>query len=150
VQDAGAVDAVRQQKRGDIDVGAAVVDADEGGGGPRGVAAVDEQQGVADVEVPALGLHQAVLVVAGHRGGLAELFTEDCQAEIYRRQIEIVDRASYVRGFCPWLLYDFRTERRQTRFQQGWNRKGLIVEDKATKKLAFDVLARHYHALLNA
>jgi beta-glucuronidase len=87
---------------------------------------------------------------AGHRGGVGELFTEDCQAEIYRRQIDIVGRVPYVRGFCPWLLYDFRTERRQTRFQRGWNRKGLIAEDKATKKLAFDVLARHYHALRNA
>ena len=88
--------------------------------------------------------------LAGHRGAMGGLFTEDCQAEIYRRQIEIVGRVPYVRGFCPWLLYDFRTERRQTRFQRGWNRKGLIAEDKATKKLAFDVLARHYHALRNA
>jgi len=85
--------------------------------------------------------------LAGHRGAVGELFTEDCQAEIYRRQIEIVGRAAYVQGFCPWLLYDFRTERRQTRFQRGWNRKGLIAEDKATKKLAFDVLAGHYRAL---
>jgi beta-glucuronidase len=52
-----------------------------------------------------------------------------------------------VQGFCPWLLYDFRTERRQTRFQRGWNRKGLIAEDKTTKKLAFDVLAGYYRAL---
>jgi beta-glucuronidase len=85
--------------------------------------------------------------LVGHRGAVAELFTEDCQAEIYRQQIEIVGRARYVRGFCPWLLYDYRTERRQTRFQRGWNRKGLIAEDKATKKLAFDVLADHYRAL---
>jgi beta-glucuronidase len=34
--------------------------------------------------------------LAGHRGGVEELFTEDCQAEIYRRQIGIVGRASYV------------------------------------------------------
>ena len=88
--------------------------------------------------------------LAGHRGEVGELFTEDCQAEIYRRQIEIVGRVPYVQGFCPWLLYDFRSERRQTRFQQGWNRKGLIAEDKATKKLAFDVLARHYRALRDA
>jgi beta-glucuronidase len=84
--------------------------------------------------------------LAGHRGGIHELFTEDCQAEIYRRQLEIVGRAAFVQGFCPWLLYDFRTERRQNRFQHGWNRKGLIAEDKVTKKLAFEVLARHYHA----
>ncbi len=85
--------------------------------------------------------------LAGYRGRVDELFTEECQAEIYRRQIEIVGRASYVRGFCAWLLYDFRSERRQTRFQRGFNRKGLIAEDKATKKLAFEVLAEHYRTL---
>lgn len=85
--------------------------------------------------------------LAGHRGATTELFTEDCQADIYRRQIDIVGRAPYVQGFCPWLLYDYRTERRQTRFQRGWSRKGLVAEDKTTRKLAFDVLAGHYRAL---
>ncbi len=85
--------------------------------------------------------------LAGHRGGVAELFTEDCQAEVYRRQLEIIGRSDIVQGFCPWLLYDYRTERRQTRFQRGWNRKGLIAEDKATRKLAFEVLAGHYRGL---
>ena len=85
--------------------------------------------------------------LAGHRGSPATLFTEDHQAEVYRRQLEILARAPYVRGICPWILYDFRTERRQTRFQQGWNRKGLIAEDKQTKKLAFEVLAAHYRGL---
>ena len=42
------------------------------------------------------------------------------------------------------LLDEYRTERRQTRFQRGFNRKGLIAEDKATKKLAFALLAGHY------
>lgn len=81
---------------------------------------------------------------AGHRGRADELFTEDCQAEIFRRQLEIVEAAPYVQGFVPWLLYDYRTERRQTRFQRGWNRKGLIAADKTTRKLAFGVLAEHY------
>jgi beta-glucuronidase len=85
--------------------------------------------------------------LAGYRGRGDELFTEDCQAEIFRRQLAIVDTAEYVQGFCPWVLYDYRTERRQTRFQKGWNRKGLIGADKATRKLAFDVLADHYGRL---
>jgi beta-glucuronidase len=89
--------------------------------------------------------------LAGHRGGPRELFTEDCQAEIFRRQFEIITRAPWLRGFCVWLLYDFRSARRQTRFQRGFNRKGLVAEDKATKKLAFDVVAEHYrgHHQLN-
>jgi beta-glucuronidase len=85
--------------------------------------------------------------LAGHRGGTRELFTEDCQADIYRHQFAIIARAPWLRGFCPWLLYDFRSARRQTRFQRGFNRKGLIAEDKRTKKLAFAVIAEHYARL---
>ena len=84
--------------------------------------------------------------LAGHRGGERELFTEDCQAHFYRRQIELIDRAPYVCGMTPWLLYDFRSERRQTVFNQGFNRKGLIAEDKRTRKLAFDVLSAFYRS----
>lgn len=82
--------------------------------------------------------------LAGHHGGDRQLFTEECQAVFYRQQIALVSQAPYVRGFCPWLLYDFRTERRQTGFQRGFSRKGVIAEDKATKKLAFHVLAEWY------
>ena len=84
---------------------------------------------------------------AGHHGGDRQLFTEECQAEFFRRQVAVVAPADYVRGFCPWLLYDFRTERRQTGFQRGFSRKGLIAEDKSTKKLAFDVLRECYEVL---
>ncbi len=88
--------------------------------------------------------------LAGHHGPVAEMFTEEHQAEVYRRQWEIVSRASYISGFCPWILYDYRSERRQTRYQRGFNRKGLIAEDKTTRKLAFGVLAGHYHGLIRA
>jgi hypothetical protein len=56
-------------------------------------------------------------------------------------------RTPYVRGFAAWLLYDFRSERRQTGFQRGFNRKGLIAEDKVTAKPAFHVLAALYLSL---
>ena len=84
--------------------------------------------------------------LAGHHGPLTELFTEEKQADIHRQQLAILDRVPYLRGYIPWVLYDYRTERRQTRFQRGYNRKGLIAEDKATKKLAFALLAAHYAA----
>ena len=85
--------------------------------------------------------------VAGLRGGERELFTEDCQAAILSRQFEILASASWLRGTFPWLLYDFRTERRQTRYQKGWSRKGLIAEDKTTRKLAFTTLQQVYRTL---
>ncbi|MFA9440818.1 glycoside hydrolase family 2 protein [Uliginosibacterium sp. sgz301328] len=82
--------------------------------------------------------------VAGLRGGRRDLFSEDCQADIYREQIERIGKAPYVKGLCPWILYDFRSERRQTGYQSGYNRKGLIAEDRRTRKAAFDVLAAFY------
>ena len=85
--------------------------------------------------------------LAGHHGGEGEFFTEECQAYVYEQQIAHLARAPYVCGITPWLLYDFRSERRQTVFNQGFNRKGLIAQDKKTRKLAFEVLARHYRAL---
>ncbi|MBM3521626.1 MAG: glycoside hydrolase family 2 [Alphaproteobacteria bacterium] len=89
----------------------------------------------------------------GHRAAGRVLFTEDWQAEFYRRQCALIERTSYVRGLAAWLLYDFRTERRQTGFQRGFNRKGLIAADKATRKLAFAELAaiyRHWAATRGA
>jgi beta-glucuronidase len=82
----------------------------------------------------------------GHRSVGRVLFTEDWQAEFYRQQWAALMEAPYVRGLCAWLLYDFRSERRQTSFQQGFNRKGLIAEDKTTKKAAFHALAELYRA----
>ncbi len=73
----------------------------------------------------------------GHRGAGRVLFTEDWQAEFYRQQLQRISTTPYVRGIAAWLLYDFRTQRRQTGFQKGFNRKGLIAEDKETRKLAF-------------
>ncbi len=81
---------------------------------------------------------------AGLRGDKRQLFTEDCQAEIYRQQIAILEKFSYIQGICPWVLYDFRSERRQTSFQKGYNRKGLIAEDHQTRKQAFKILADFY------
>ena len=69
------------------------------------------------------------------------LFSEDWQARFLEEQIRRLSAISYVAGVAVWLLYDFRSERRQTSFQRGFNRKGLVAEDKATKKLAFGRLA---------
>jgi beta-glucuronidase len=80
----------------------------------------------------------------GYRGSGRILFTEDWQAEFYRQQFSRIAATPYSTGLAAWLLYDFRTERRQTGFQKGFNRKGLIEADKKTKKRAFDALATCY------
>jgi beta-glucuronidase len=81
---------------------------------------------------------------AGHHGREDELFTEECQARILNEQVRISSAKPYICGIAPWLLYDFRSERRQTIFNEGFNRKGVIAEDKRTRKLGFQALADSY------
>lgn len=79
--------------------------------------------------------------LAGHRDPAAPLFSEERQAAFYEGQAAALEGAPYVRGLAAWLLYDFRSLRRQTRAQGGFNRKGVIAEDKRTRKLGFAALA---------
>lgn len=81
---------------------------------------------------------------AGHHGREDELFTEECQARILKEQVRISAAKPYICGIAPWLLYDFRSERRHTLFNGGFNRKGVIAEDKRTRKLGFQALADSY------
>jgi len=82
--------------------------------------------------------------LAGHHGTTTDMFTEEYMEHVYKRQIEVIRTLDYVQGMSPWILYDFRTPRRCNRFQQGFNRKGLIAEDKRTKKKAFYGLQEFY------
>jgi beta-glucuronidase len=84
---------------------------------------------------------------AGHRDAAAPLFSEERQAAFYEGQCAALERAPYVRGLAAWLLYDFRSLRRQTREQGGFNRKGVMADDKATKKLGFAALAACFRRL---
>jgi beta-glucuronidase len=84
---------------------------------------------------------------AGHHGREDELFTEECQARILSEQVRISASKPYVCGIAPWLLYDFRSERRHTVFNGGFNRKGVIAEDKQTRKLGFFALQKRYTIL---
>jgi beta-glucuronidase len=83
--------------------------------------------------------------VIGGKGPKTGLFSEDYMAEVYTKQIATLRRLAYVKGMSPWILYDFRVERRQNIFQNGYNHKGLIAADKKTKKKAFHILAEYYH-----
>lgn len=72
------------------------------------------------------------------------LFSVAYQTEVYEKQIATLRDLDYVKGISPWILYDFRVERRQNIFQQGRNKKGLIAGDKQTRKEAFSRLAAFY------
>ena len=80
----------------------------------------------------------------GYRGGPDVRWTEDFQARVYERQIEMLKKIPFLRGTSPWILKDFRSSRRPLPgIQDYFNRKGLVSED-GTKKQAFDVLQEFY------
>jgi len=79
----------------------------------------------------------------GHHGDKSERWTEEFQADVYSRQLEMLDTLPRVKGMLPWGLFDFLTPRRANRWQKGYNRKG-IVSNTGQKKLAFKVLSDFY------
>jgi beta-glucuronidase len=84
---------------------------------------------------------------AGHHGSVSEKFTEEYMENVYEKQIRTIKKLDYVKGLTPWILYDFTCPRRQNRYQNGYNRKGLIAEDKETKKKAFFTLQSFYREM---
>jgi beta-glucuronidase len=81
---------------------------------------------------------------AGLYGDALTRFSEDYQADLYRRQLAMLARVPAVRGMSPWILVDFRSPRRPLPgIQEGWNRKGLVSND-GRKKRAFGVLRAAY------
>jgi beta-glucuronidase len=83
----------------------------------------------------------------GHRGSVDDLFTEDKQKALYEQQTETFKKCAYIAGCSPWILYDFRCPRRINRYQEGFNRKGLIDADRQSKKPAFYVMQKFYREL---
>jgi len=77
-------------------------------------------------------------------GNAHERFTEEYQANVYVKQIEMLKKIPFLRGMSPWILADFRSPRRPLPgIQDMYNRKGLI-SDKGEKKQAFYVLQKFY------
>jgi beta-glucuronidase len=81
---------------------------------------------------------------SGQRGSAEDLFSEDYQENLYRKQVETFKKYPFIAGLSPWILYDFRCPRRFNRYQEGYNRKGLIDADRKTKKRAFFVMREFY------
>ncbi len=68
-------------------------------------------------------------------------FTEEYQARLYARQLAAMSKSPSIQGLTPWILFDFRSPMRMNRYQDGFNRKGLVDADRRTRKLAFDIYA---------
>jgi beta-glucuronidase len=71
-------------------------------------------------------------------------FSEEYQADLYRKTLPMLEGIPQLRGMSPWILCDFRSPRRPLPgFQDGWNRKGLIGSN-GKRKEAFAVLQQFY------
>jgi beta-glucuronidase len=84
---------------------------------------------------------------SGQRGTVDDLWTEDKQRSLYEQQVAAIRQCPYIAGTTPWILYDFRCPRRLNRYQEGFNRKGLIDANRTTHKPAFEVMRQFYNEL---
>lgn len=80
----------------------------------------------------------------GARGTINDLGTEDCQLEVYKKQVACLDTIPYIKGTTPWILFDFRCPRRTNILQSEYNTKGLLSADKKYKKPAYFVMKKFY------
>jgi len=83
--------------------------------------------------------------VYGLHGDNTDRWTEEYQAELYRKTLKMIDeRMPKVSGITPWILKDFRSPLRQLpNYQDGFNRKG-VISDQGQRKQAFYVLQKWY------
>jgi beta-glucuronidase len=82
----------------------------------------------------------------GRHGDDDTAWSEEYQANVYRRQIGMMQRIPFLQGMAAWILMDFRCPRRfLSGIQDGYNRKGL-VSDRGEKKQAFYVLREFYES----
>jgi beta-glucuronidase len=84
---------------------------------------------------------------SGKHGNVQERWTEEYQAEVYRRQTETLGGIPYIKGMTPWILFDFRCPRRTSVLQNYYNLKGLVSADRRHRKMAFSVLQAFYRKL---
>ncbi len=76
-----------------------------------------------------------------------EKFSEDFQVAYYQATIEMAAKAPDLAGVSPWILKDFLSPRRMNwKYQEYWNRKGLISPE-GHKKAAFFVLRDWYNEI---
>jgi beta-glucuronidase len=84
---------------------------------------------------------------AGRHGDPTEIWTEEFQADVYRRQIAMFQRIPSLSGTIAWVLMDFRSPRRPLAgIEDFFNRKGLY-SDRGERKAAFHILRDYYKSL---
>lgn len=77
----------------------------------------------------------------------ASKWTEEFQERVYKDQVAMFKTIPFLKGYCPWILVDFRSPvRMHPVYQKGWNRKGLLG-DNGKKKKAWYVMKQFYDQL---
>jgi beta-glucuronidase len=80
----------------------------------------------------------------GYRADPLERWSEDYQALLYERTLAMAERIPNLAGTSPWILKDFRSPRRfHGRYQEYWNRKGLI-DPTGNRKRAYFIVRDWY------
>lgn len=73
-----------------------------------------------------------------------DIYSEEYQALVYQKQIELIKNQEGLIGTTPWILKDFRSPMRLLQgVQDYWNLKGLI-SDNGERKQAFFVMQAFY------
>ena len=101
-----------------------------------------------DPDKPVIITEFGAVALQGLHGSASDKGTEECQADVYEKQIAVLREIDYIRGMTPWILFDFRCPRRTSSIQNYYNRKGLLAEDMTYRKPAFYVLQRFYQSLM--
>jgi len=71
-------------------------------------------------------------------------WNEEYQEQLYKDNIKMFKSIPFLAGTCPWILTDFRTPfRMNLKYQNGWNRKGLL-SDQGLKKKAWYIMHQFY------
>ncbi len=71
-------------------------------------------------------------------------FSEEYMADIYRKSLRFYENIPNYCGVTPWVMFDFRSTRRSNvKYQDGWNRKGLL-SPYGEKKQAWYVMREYY------
>lgn len=77
---------------------------------------------------------------------VASSWSEEYQAELFRRNLRMFENIPNLCGVSPWVLFDFRSPTRlHPTNQDGWNRKGL-VSDQGQRKQAWYIMRDYYNS----
>jgi beta-glucuronidase len=77
-------------------------------------------------------------------------FSEERQLQIIDYTIRTINARHFFSGWFIWIYRDFKSPRRMNKYQQGFNRKGIVSGEKNEKKLIFYRIPQIIHKKRNA